>query len=338
MGLMEEIIGRAKANKQRIVLPEGTEERTLKAADRLLADGVADIILIGKPAQISDLAKSFDLKHIEKATIVDPADNGKKEAYANLLFELRKAKGMTIEQANKLVENPLFLGCLMIKNGDADGEIAGAQNTTGDVLRPALQIIKTAPGINVVSGAFIMFTKEKQYGKDGILIFADCAVTPNPTAEQLAQIAVASGRTAKALVDIDPQVAILSFSTKGSAKDPAVDKVIEATKLAQAIDPSMKIDGELQADAALVASVAQTKAPESQVAGSANVLVFPNLEVGNIAYKLVQRLGGAEAVGPILQGMASPVNDLSRGCSVNDIYKMVAIAANQAIAAKALGK
>ncbi|MBP1618154.1 MAG: phosphotransacetylase/phosphate acetyltransferase [Bacteroidetes bacterium] len=338
MGLMEEIIGRAKANKQRIVLPEGTEERTLKAADQLLADSVADIILIGEPIQIANLAKKFDLKHIDKATIIDPLCNDNKDAYANLLFELRKAKGMTIEQAHKLVENPLYLGCLLIKNGDADGEIAGAENTTGDVLRPALQIIKTAPGINVVSGAFIMFTKEPQYGKDGILIFADCAVTPNPTAEQLAQIAVASGRTAKALVDIDPQVAILSFSTKGSAKDPAVDKVIEATKLAQVLDPQMKIDGELQADAALVASVAKKKAPESKVAGSANVLVFPNLEVGNIAYKLVQRLGGAEAVGPILQGMAAPVNDLSRGCSVDDIYKMVAIAANQAIAAKALGK
>lgn len=338
MSLMEEIIERAKTNKQRIVLPEGTEERTIKAADLLLADGVADIILIGNPAEISALAEKFELKNIAKATIVDPIKNDKKDTYANLLFELRKAKGMTLEQAQKLAENPLYLGCLMIKNGDADGEIAGAQNTTGDVLRPALQIIKTAPGISVVSGAFIMFTKQKQYGKDGILLFADCAVTPNPTAEQLAQIAVASGHTAKALVNIEPQVAILSFSTKGSAKDPAVEKVIEATKLAQALRPDMKIDGELQADAALVASVAQQKAPESQVAGNANVLIFPNLEVGNIAYKLVQRLGDAEAVGPILQGMAAPVNDLSRGCSVEDIYKMVAIASNQAIAAKAAHK
>lgn len=335
MDLMQEIIERAKANRQRIVLPEGTEERTIKAADLLLADGVAEIILIGNPAEITALAAKFQLKHISKAIVVDPAAHDQKEAYTNLLFDLRKAKGMTIEQAQKLVENPLYLGCLMIKNGDADGEIAGAENTTGDVLRPALQIIKTAPGISVVSGAFIMFTKEKQYGKDGILVFADCAVTPNPNAEQLAQIAVASGRTAKALVNIDPQVAILSFSTKGSAKDPAVDKVIEATKLAQALDPEMKIDGELQADAALVASVGLKKAPGSKVAGNANVLVFPSLEVGNIAYKLVQRLGGAEAVGPILQGMAAPVNDLSRGCSVDDVYKMVAIAANQAIAAKA---
>ena len=222
----------------------------------------------------------------------------------------------------------------MIKNGDADGEIAGAENTTGDVLRPALQIIKTAPGISVVSGAFLMFTTQKQYGKDGLLLFADCAVTPDPTASQLAEIAVATGQTARALVGEEPQVAILSFSTKGSAKSPLVDKVIEATQLAQKIDPTMKIDGELQADAALVPAVGKQKAPESGVAGHANVLVFPSLEVGNIAYKLVQRLGNAEAVGPILQGMAAPVNDLSRGCSVSDIYNMVAIAANQAIAAK----
>ena len=222
----------------------------------------------------------------------------------------------------------------MIKNEDADGEIAGAENTTGDVLRPALQIIKTAPGISVVSGAFLMFTTQKQYGKDGLLLFADCAVTPDPTASQLAEIAVATGQTARALVGEEPQVAILSFSTKGSAKSPLVDKVIEATQLAQKIDPTMKIDGELQADAALVPAVGKQKAPESAVAGQANVLVFPSLEVGNIAYKLVQRLGNAEAVGPILQGMAAPVNDLSRGCSVSDIYNMVAIAANQAIAAK----
>ena len=334
MNLINEIIERAKANKQRIVLPEGAEERTIKAADQLLADGVANIILIGDPAQIESQVQKFGLKNIGQAEILDPAAYPKKETYTNLLLELRKAKGMTPEQAAKLATDPLYIGCLMIKNGDADGEIAGAQNTIGDVLRPALQIIKTASGISVVSGAFLMFTQNKNYGDDGLLFFADCAVTPDPTASQLGEIAVATGHTARALTGKEPKVAILSFSTKGSAKHPLVDKVIEATNVARQIDPSLDIDGELQVDAALVPSVAASKAPDSEVAGKANVLVFPSLEVGNIGYKLVQRLGNAEAVGPILQGMAAPVNDLSRGCSVEDVYRMVAIAANQAIAAK----
>lgn len=330
MDLMKEIIARAKANKQRIVLPEGTEERTLRAADQLTADGVANIILIGNPTEINDLAAKFNLSNIKNVTIVDPVNNEKKAVYANLLFELRKSKGLTLEQAEKLAENPLYLGCLMIKNGDADGEIAGAQNTTGDVLRPALQIIKTAPGISVVSGAFLMFTDKKEYGKDGILVFADCAVMPNPTAKELAEIAVSTAQTTRSIVGVEPKVAMLSFSTKGSAKHELADKVIEATKLAKELAPDLKIDGELQADAALVPSVGKSKAPGSSIAGEANVLVFPNLECGNISYKLVQRLAGAEAVGPILQGMAAPVNDLSRGCSVDDIYKLVAICANQA--------
>lgn len=334
MNLIEKIIKRAKADKQRIVLPEGTEKRTLEAADKLIGDGVADIILIGNPEEIGSMAAEMKLDHIGDATIVDPEKHDKKQQYADLLHELRKSKGMTPEQALQTVENPLYLACLMIKSGDADGEIAGAQNTTGDVLRPALQIIKTSPGINVVSGAFLMFTQTPQYGEEGTLIFADCAVMPDPDAKQLAQIAVASAQTARSLVGVEPKVAMLSFSTKGSAAHDAVDKVAEATRLAKEMAPDLLIDGELQADAALVPSVGESKAPGSAIAGKANVLVFPTLEAGNIGYKLVQRLGNAEAVGPVLQGMAAPVNDLSRGCSVDDIYNMVAITANQAIGMK----
>lgn len=334
MDLLQEIIARAKANKQRIVLPEGTEERTLRAADLLLADEIAHIILIGNPGEIRSQAAKLGLTHVDKATIVDPIDHEKKSTYAAILFELRKSKGMTMEQAEKLVEDPLYLACLMIKNKDADGEIAGAQNTTGNVLRPALQIVRTAPGISVVSGAFLMFVPDKSYGENGIMVFADCAVMPDPNAKELAEIALATAQTTRALVGVEPRVAMLSFSTKGSAKHPMCDKVIEATRLAKELDPSLQIDGELQADAAIVPSVGSSKSPGSEVAGKANVLVFPTLEVGNIAYKLVQRLAGAEAIGPVLQGIAAPVNDLSRGCSVDDIYKMVAITANQAIAMK----
>ena len=335
MDLISEIIARAKANPQRIVLPEGTEERTLTAADRVLAEGVANLIILGNPSEIKALADKLGLKHIDKATIIDPENHPKKEEYAQLLCELRKKKGMTIEEARKLVFDPLYLGCLIIKSGDADGQLAGARNTTGNVLRPALQIIKTAPGITCVSGAMLLITKTPQYGEDGVLVVGDVAVTPAPDADQLSQIAVCTARTARAVAGFeDPRVAMLSFSTKGSAKHEVVDKVVEALELAKKLDPSLKIDGELQADAALVPSVGASKAPGSEIAGKANVLVFPNLEVGNIAYKLVQRLGNADAIGPVLQGIARPVNDLSRGCSVDDVYKMIAITANQAIAAK----
>lgn len=331
MKLIDEIIARAKSDKQRIVLPESYEERTLKAADLLIKDGVADIVLIGNEYEIKERAKSLSLFNIEKAIIVNSENNNKKEKYINLLIELRKHKGMTADEAEQLVKNPLYLTCLMIKNGDADGEVAGAENTTGDVLRPALQIIKTSPGIRVVSGAFLMFTPFAEYGDNGVLLFADCAVMPSPDANELAVIAISSAQTWKALTAKEPRVGMLSYSTKGSGQHEIVDKVIKATKVAKEMRPDLLIDGELQADAAIVPSISNSKAPNSVLCGKANVLVFPTLESGNISYKLVQRLGNAQAVGPILQGMAAPINDLSRGCSVEDIYRMVAITANQAI-------
>ena len=338
MELVEQLIARAKAKRQRIVLPEGTEERTLKAANQILTDEVADLILLGNPVEIAAMAQKFGLGNIGKAQIIDPENHPKQEAYAQLLCELRKKKGMTIEEARELVKNPLYLGCLIIKSGDADGQLAGARNTTGDVLRPALQIIKTSPGITCVSGAMLLLTHAPECGDNGVLVMGDVAVTPVPDANQLAQIAVCTARTAQAVAGITPRVAMLSFSTKGSAKHEVVDKVVEAFNIAKEMDPSLLIDGELQADAALVPSVGQSKSPGSPIAGKANVLVVPSLEVGNIGYKLVQRLGHATAVGPILQGIARPVNDLSRGCSIEDVYMMVAITANQAIAAKELEK
>ncbi len=335
MKLFDQLTKKAKANRQRLVLPEGTESRTLKAADMILAEEIADIILIGNPEEIKRMAIEMELHNISKATIADPNDNHIIDRYAPLLYNLRKHKGMTEEQARLTTANPLFLGCLMVKAGDADGEVAGAQNTTGNVLRAAFQVIKTRPGINVVSGAFLMLLPEGlPYGDNGVLVFADCAVVPDPTAEELAQIAVCAAQTARDLADITPKVAMLSFSTKGSAKHERVDKVIRATELAHKLDPTLILDGELQADAALVPSVAHKKAPDGLLSGQANVLVFPSLEVGNIAYKLVQRIGGAEAIGPILQGLAAPVSDLSRGCFPEDIYKTIILTCCQAIGAK----
>ncbi|MPQ48883.1 phosphate acetyltransferase [Marinifilum sp. N1E240] len=330
MDLLQKIKANAKLHNKTIVLPEGTEERTLQATDILLEEGIAQIILIGAPEEVKSEATRLGLKNIDKATIVDPKSHDKMEAYAEILVELRKKKGMTMEKAMEVIQDPLYLATLMIKAGDADGEVAGALNATGDVLRPAFQIVKTMPGISVVSGAFIMILKDKNYGNDGMMVFADCAVHPNPTASELAEIAVATAKTTKAIAEMEPRVAMLSFSTMGSGKHEMVDKVVEATRLAKEMAPEFQIDGEMQADAAIVEAIGAKKAPNSEVAGKANVLVFPTLEVGNISYKLVQRLAGAEAVGPVLQGMAAPINDLSRGCSVSDIVNLVAITANQA--------
>lgn len=330
MDLITQIHESAKKLNKRIVLPESTEERTLKAANILIGKSIAEIILIGNPDEIKQKAKESGLSQISKANIIDPENHPKKQEYIELLLELRKHKGLTEEEASKLVEDPLYLSTLMIKSGDADGEVAGAENATGDVLRPAFQIVKTKPGINVVSGAFIMTLKDKNFGENGLMVFADCAVHPNPTANELAEIAVSTADTTKAIAGFEPKIAMLSFSTKGSAKHEMVDKVVEATKIAKEKRPELKIDGELQADAAIVEAIGKKKAPESEIAGNANVLIFPTLETGNIAYKLVQRMAHAEATGPVLQGMAAPINDLSRGCSVEDIVNLVAITANQA--------
>lgn len=335
MDVIAKLIERAKNNKQRIVLPEGTEERTLRAADRAIADQLADITLLGEEDEIIEAAQKLGLTHITPEVIINPRKSADLEEFAQALAELRKRKGLTLEEARQKVKDPLYYGCMMIKLGKADGQLAGARNSTGNVLRPALQIIKTAPGISCVSGAMLLLSQTPQYGEDGVLVMGDVAVTPMPDANQLAQIAVCTAQTAKAVAGFDePRVAMLSFSSYGSAKHEVVDKVIEATDLAKQMAPDLSIDGELQADCAIVPEVAKLKAPGSRVAGKANVLIVPCLEVGNIAYKLVQRLGNAEAIGPILQGIARPVNDLSRGCNVDDIYKMIAITANQAIAAK----
>jgi phosphate acetyltransferase len=332
MNLLKLIKENAKKYQQRIVLPESFEERTIQAADIIITEKLAKIILIGNPTKLHQLAQKYNLKNIEKATIVDPENNPKTEEYISLMLELRKSKGLTREQAIEQLKNPLYLATVMIKNGDADGEVAGAENATGNVLRPAFQYVKTLPGISVVSGAFIMFLNDKSFGEEGVMVFADCAVHPNPTAQELAEIAIATAKTTRAIAGFEPRIAMLSFSTKGSAEHEMVDKVRTATEIAQKIEPTLQIDGELQADAAIVESIGKKKAPGSKIAGHANVLIFPSLESGNIAYKLVQRLAKAEAVGPILQGMAAPINDLSRGCSVEDIVNLVAITANQAAA------
>ena len=327
MAIIDKIKAKAKADVKHIVLPEGEETRNAQAAAIIAAEGLAKLTLLGNPEKVKEAANGASL---EGVTIIDPATSEKCAEYAATLYELRKAKGMTEEKAAALVKDPMYYGVMMVKAGDADGLVSGAIHSTGDMLRPALQIIKSKPGIKTVSSCFLMESPCKEYGDDGIMIFADCAVNIDPTAEELANIAIGAADSARALAGMEPRVAMLSFSTMGSARHDNVTKVQEATRIAKEMAPDLMLDGELQLDAALVEKVGQLKAPGSKVAGHANVLVFPDLGAGNIGYKLVQRLAGAEAYGPILQGIAKPCNDLSRGCSVEDIVATVAITAAQA--------
>lgn len=332
MTLFERLTKRAQENKRRLVLPESLEPRTLQAANRVIESEIADVTFIGRKEEVLAKAAELDLQHIGKANFVDADDMEFTEPYAELFKKLREKKGISLEEAREQARNPLYLGCLMIKRGDADAMVAGALSPTSHVLRAAFQVLKTKPGISVVSGAFIMLLPENcPFGDDHMLVFADCAVVPDPSAEELAQIAIETAKTTRNIAGLEPRVAMCSFSTKGSASNERVDKVVEATRLAHELDPSLLLDGELQADAAIVPGVGEMKAPGSPVAGHANTLIFPSLEVGNIAYKLVQRLAGAGAVGPILQGLAAPVNDLSRGATVDDIVNTIIVTCNQAI-------
>ena len=327
MSFIEKLIERAKSDVKTIVLPEGTDKRVVQAASMIKEQGIANVVLVGDEDEILKLADGLDLSGIK---IENPLKSDKTEEYSKIFYELRKSKGISLEQAAEFMKNPLYFGVMMVKNGDADGMVAGAANSTADTLRPALQILKTAPGTKLVSAFFVMVVPDCEYGKDGTFIFADCGLVENPDAEQLSEIAIASAKSFKTLVQEEPKVAMLSYSSYGSAKSELTEKVINATKLAQEKAPDIAIDGELQADAALVPAIAKKKAPGSNVAGCANVLIFPDLNCGNIAYKLTEKLGKAEAYGPITQGIAKPVNDLSRGCSAEDIVGVVAITAIQA--------
>lgn len=330
MNVMSKIWDKAKKNKKVIALPEGSEERTIRAAGIIKKEGLAEPVLIGSREVILASAEKFNI-NLADIRIIEPLKSSQFENYVKGFYELRKAKGVTVQSSEQTMKDEIYYATMMVKTGDADGMVSGAVHSTGDLLRPALQIIKTLPGISIVSSSFIMELPDNEFGDDGIILFADCAINPNPDAEELASIAIATAGTAKSLCGMEPKVAMLSFSTKGSAKHELVDKVVEATKIAKEKAPELMIDGELQLDAALIKKIGEMKAPGSPVAGKANVLIFPDLQVGNIGYKLVQRLAKAEAIGPVSQGFAKPVNDLSRGCSVNDIVNVVAITAVQSV-------
>jgi len=329
MTLLESLKEKARQNPRRIVLAEGEEPRTVKAASIITRENLAKVVLIGNRGRIDAVAKEQGAD-VSAIPSIDPETSPSFEEFAETYAELRKAKGMTIEEARKIMKDTVFFGTMMVYKGEMDGLVSGAVHSTGDTIRPALQTIKTKPGINIVSSSFIMIVPDCDYGDKGMFIFADCAVMPNPTDQELAEIAVASAETGRVLCGMDPRVAMLSFSTYGSAKHDLVDKVKRAAAIAKDKAPGLKIDGELQADAAIIPKVGKSKAPNSPIAGQANVLVFPDLQSGNIAYKLVERLAKAQAIGPILQGIAKPINDLSRGCSVEDIVHLVAITSVQA--------
>ena len=324
---LEKICEKARSDKKTIVLPESTDIRTIKATEEILKKGIANVVLVGNEQKIKELAGELD---ISGARIVDPETSDSFQDYAESFYEMRKKKGISMENASETMKNPLYYGVMMVKKGEADGMVAGAINSTANTLRPALQILKTAPGTKLVSAFFVMVVPNCEFGDNGTFIFSDCGLNENPDADQLSEIALASAQSFKSFIGKEPKVAMLSYSSYGSAKSELVEKVQLATKLAKEKNSSLLLDGELQLDAAIVPSVAKQKAPASNVAGQANVLIFPDLNAGNIGYKLVQRLANAEAYGPITQGIAKPVNDLSRGCSAEDIVGVVAITCVQA--------